>query len=148
MLLNKDISSFEEYFWTYNQSYKSIAEYRQELITGWDDNASKELNIRYFTPHAEDSENSLLLFQAQINCLREIDDHLTAIESLLTKINAISREIESLLNHANIDIKKSYYSLNEAIENKHEAIHWKNKTNKGLNELEKLKKAHNNVYKK
>jgi hypothetical protein len=36
MLLNKEIYSFEEYFWTYNQSYKSIAEYRQELITGWD----------------------------------------------------------------------------------------------------------------
>ena len=89
--LHKDISSFEEYFWTYNQSYKSIAEYRQELINGWDDTASKELNIRYFNPHAEDSENSLLLFQAQINCLREIDTHLTAIESLLTKINAISR---------------------------------------------------------
>jgi hypothetical protein len=101
----------------------------------WDDNASKELNIRFFNPHAEDSENSLFLFQEQINCLREMDAHLTAIELHLTKINAISREIESLLDHANTDIKKSYYSLNEAIENKHEAIQFIEKASSDLKKV-------------
>lgn len=142
MLLYKEISSFEEYFWTFSQSCKSLTEYRHELVSDWDDNASKELNLKYFNPQAEDSENSLLSFQKQINCLTEMNAFLTTIDSLLVKINAISKEIESLINHANTDIKKSYYSLNEAIENKHEAIHWKNETIKGLNKLGEFKKAH------
>lgn len=146
MLLNREISSFEDYFWTYNQTFKSLMEYRQEIASGWDDNASKDVNNRFLNPHGEDSENSIAFFKEQINNLREMNNQLTIIESLIEKVNAISREIEILFNYANIDIKKSYYSLNTSIEKRYKANHWIDKTKKGLKELKELKKAHNMRY--
>lgn len=144
-MINNQLIEFENHFWSFNQTCKSLHEYRQEISSRWDDNAANEVNNRYLNPHEEDSGKSINHYQNQITQLLQLNKHLLNIESLIEKANKLSREIEILINFCKADIKKSYHSLNDSIDKKNEANHWLNKTKDALSGLKELKKAHNRV---
>ena len=137
-MLYKNIKEIETHLWSFSQNLRSLIEFREDNSTGWNDNASNELNSRYFNHHEEDSEKSIQFLQNQIESLAKMHDQFLKIDLLIEEANKLSREIEIDLGYSRADIKKSYHSLEDCINTKNESSIVLNKAKVSLDELNKF----------
>ncbi|ETR65830.1 MAG: hypothetical protein OMM_13652 [Candidatus Magnetoglobus multicellularis str. Araruama] len=79
------LSSFENEIWYANQHSRRLQDFRDKLRVKWADNASKELNKRYFNPHEQDLSKMLSQYKAERLNLIEMQSHASAAYEMSEK---------------------------------------------------------------
>lgn len=104
----KQRSQLEESLWQFKQRARVLRDHQQDTERVWQDDAATEINRRYFRPHEEDSQQSLIALSKQLQLLNETNTKLQTSGQLILKANRLSEEIEKLINFANQDISRSH----------------------------------------
>ena len=103
----KQRSQLEESIWKFKQRSRILKNHRQDIQTIWRDDLATEINGRYFSPHEEDSQQSLKALAKQLSFLNESDTKLQLAGQLILGANRLSEEIEKSITFAHQDISRS-----------------------------------------
>ncbi len=113
----KQLEQMAETLWYLQQRSRTLQEYRLDNHRRWDDEASKELNSRYFNPHEEDSQQILRSLQQQHTTLKHAHTRLVLAANLALEANKLSAEISHLLDITRQELQKSYRNYDVYLEN-------------------------------
>ncbi|MBW4635881.1 MAG: hypothetical protein KME30_29575 [Iphinoe sp. HA4291-MV1] len=113
----KQLIQMVETLWYLQQRSRTLQEYRLDNHRRWDDEASRELNSRYFNPHEEDSQQILRSLQQQHDTLNEAHTRLVSAAHLALEANQLSQEISQLLDITQRELQKSYIDYDVYREN-------------------------------
>ncbi|PXY02542.1 hypothetical protein DF185_00155 [Marinifilum breve] len=141
--MDKLTKNIELQLWDFGQNTRTLQESRQEIASGWEDNASRELNSRFFNPHENDSEKSIRFFHDQVDNVKQMENEFVIIETAVEEANKLSGEIDSSLQYSRADIKQAYHTLDECIYSKNQSLDYCKNTQDKLDKLAKLKQLHN-----
>jgi len=111
------LSFFENEIWYVSQHSRKLQEYRDKLRVKWSDNASKELNKRFFNPHEHDITKMLSQFKAERLSLIEMHSYATDAYELSEKIFEDSMKIPGIIEYVKDDIRRAHNQLDSSIEN-------------------------------
>lgn len=105
---SKQRSQLEESLWKVKQRSRVLQNYRSEIQKIWQDDAAPEINQRFLNPHEEDSEHSLEALTQQLSYLSESDKNFQKAGQILIESNALSGEIEQLIDFSRQEISRGY----------------------------------------
>lgn len=104
----KQRSNLEESLWVAKQRFRVLQDYRQEIRGLWQDDASSEVNGRYFNPHRKDSEQVFIALGKQLSLLQKADSELETAKQNGLEISQLLEKVEKLLEFAHQDVSRSH----------------------------------------
>ena len=112
----KQRSQLDESLWVFKQRLRVLQSYLKnirDIQVIWRDDAATEINGRYFSPHEEDTQQSLAALDEHLSCLSNLDSKLQTAEQFILEADRLSEEIEKLITFASQDITRSHseYSI-------------------------------------
>jgi hypothetical protein len=87
----------EEILWYTKQQSRLLQEFRQEIQGFWDDEAARDINMRYLNPHQDDDKGMMDGFQGQSNALEEAKVKLSSANEHALQATKLSQEVAELL---------------------------------------------------
>ncbi len=103
--------------WLMQQRSRTLQEYRRNTEQLWNDDASKDIKMRYLNPHETDSNTFCDLLKDQQNQLQEADKKMEQASALAIEINQLSTEVNRLIDITNQEMQRAYYDYNIYQEN-------------------------------
>jgi hypothetical protein len=82
-------------------------EYRQEVMSIWDDRAGKEIRVRYFEPFGVDVGESKRLLREQVDVLAVVVQQMLAAEPVFVDTSTRLLESGQLRQQIEIEVEKS-----------------------------------------
>ncbi len=116
------VKNSSDSLWRMGQISRVLQDYRKDIQYQWDDNASKELNLRYLNPHEDEDRKMMNLFQLHeeilkqlIHCISQIHEKFLELNQLWSDLERIKIKIRDEIKnaYANYDLYKENYSKSE-----------------------------------
>src|SRR5688572_14612448 len=98
----------EEQLWYIDQQTKALQEFRNAIRNLWDDEASRDLNMRYLNPHQDDSGYMVDGFRQQYKKLLETDTLMDSAVEHAEIAETLSEAIAELIVFVDEDIQTAY----------------------------------------
>ena len=108
----------DETLWKMRFYSKEFQDYRDEHRMNWNDNASREVNMRYLDPHERSSESLLEHLKEHYQHLKELDTHVDKINIHSEKIRTLSHRIDENISIVEDDLNEAADSSNRWYEAK------------------------------
>lgn len=81
---------------------------RRRIAGSWDDEAARELNLRYLNPHSDETEHMLSGCSQQMSALEKTNVSSIAAEQAATRVEALGLDILEQLDLADQDLMLSH----------------------------------------
>ena len=104
----KQRSQVEEALWTLKQRFRRLQDYRRDMQGLWDDDASSEVNKRYFNPHGDDGEQTVASISKQMLALRNAESEFQIAKQHGLEVDRLLGEVEKLLEFVEEDLSRAY----------------------------------------
>jgi len=98
----------EDEIWYMKQQSRVLQEFRREIQGFWDDEAAREMNVRYLNPHEDDDTQMTTGLDGQQNALQEAQVKLTSASEHALRAEKLSVEVLEQLELAEQDVSIAY----------------------------------------
>jgi phosphoglycolate phosphatase-like HAD superfamily hydrolase len=112
----------EDELWYMQQQSRVLQEFRREIQGLWDDEAARELNLRFLNPHQNDDQQMLAGLVGQDNALDGAHQRLDAAQGLAVQVEKLSAETNEQLELCRQDVE-TCYQLYEQYREYHSGAH-------------------------
>ncbi|MBA3531140.1 MAG: hypothetical protein H0T73_04375 [Ardenticatenales bacterium] len=99
--------------WYIEQQSRVLQEFRGQVSTHWDDEASREINLRYLDPHHLDDAKMLAALRQQHTALDEGEHKLGVVRDIALTIEEVSVAIEEYLESCKQEVRICYQLLEQ-----------------------------------
>jgi len=109
----------EDELWNTHHQSRVLQELRQRIAPQWDDEAARDLNLRYLNPHAEEDGQMLEEFRHQIQALGACDQSMYVVGEHVLAVERLSVEILEQLGQSEQELMTHYQYIEhhaEAVE--------------------------------
>lgn len=94
----------EEQLWHIDYQTKALQDFRARIQSLWNDEASREINMRYLNPHEDDSLKIVVSFKSQYQKLQDTEQKLFSATEHAATIEQLSSEFAQLIDYVDEDI--------------------------------------------
>ena len=106
----------EEIIWIIQQRTRTLQDYRQDIRSAWDDEASKNLNLRYLNPHEDDNQKALTALKQQQQQLEKTDGEIVKSRQYALEAEKFFQKVEHFLQVNEQEVTQAYHSYNLSLE--------------------------------
>lgn len=98
----------EDEIWYMKQQSRVLQEFRRDVQGFWDDEAAREMNVRYLNPHEDDDKQMITGLDGQQNALQEAQVKLASASEHALRAEKLSVEMLEQLEYADQDVSIAY----------------------------------------
>lgn len=106
----------DEILWFLGKRSQTLQHFRADIRGTWDDEAAKDLNLRYLNPHEEDNQQMLASLQYQQGQIHRTQTELEAAHQHSIKAEYHSQQVQQSLRHQVQESQQAYHCLGVATE--------------------------------
>jgi hypothetical protein len=99
---------FEDELWYLAQQSRVLQDFRLQIRTLWEDEAARDINMRYLSPHQDDNARMIESFQLQRQNLLYTEEKIALSEEHADEAEKYSTEVNLLIEYVDEDIHVAY----------------------------------------